>query len=116
MSQETVEVKAVDGTIKEANVSRFRGFPGKGGCGFRDEWQPGILHVVKIHDMIPHHHENFEEIFLVIEGSGTIYLGDTPIHVEKWDTVKVPINVTHRAVPDEGKELIVAIFFKKWLD
>lgn len=113
MSKETVEVNAVDGTVKQAEVSRFRGFPLKGRCGFRDEWLPGTLHVVNIHEMIPHHHDDIEETFLVLEGSGMIHLGNTPIPVEKWDTVKVPVGVTHRAVPDKGKNLIVAVLLKK---
>lgn len=113
MSKETIKVNAVDGTTRNAEVSRFRGFPLRGRCGFRDEWLPGILHVVNIHDMIPHQHGDFEEIFLVLEGSGTIYLGGTPIKVGKWDTVRVPLGVTHQGVPDEGKNLVTAVFLKK---
>lgn len=113
MTHQTVKVKDADGRAREASVSRFGGFPEKGHCGFRDEWQPGILHAVDICDMEAHHHDDLEEIFLVLEGSGTMHLGETPIHMEKWDTVRVPKHTVHRAVPDEGKTLKVAIFFKR---
>lgn len=112
-SHEVFKVRDVDGNLREALASRFRGFPDKGGCGFRDEWQPKVLHAVKIHNMRAHCHDDFEEIFLVLEGSGTIYVGETPVYVEKWDTVRVPKRTMHRAVPDEDKDLKVAIFFKR---
>ena len=114
MSREVIEVKDIDGNPREAHVSRFIGFPERGHCGFRVEWQPGILHAVNIYQMEAHYHDDLEEIFLVLEGSGTIYVGEIPIKVGRWDTVKVPKHTMHRAVPDEGKELKVAIFFKRW--
>jgi len=114
MSHQTVKVKDIEGKEREAFVSRFEDFPEKGHCGFRVEWQPGILHAVKIYKMKAHHHDDLEEIFLVLEGSGTVYVGETPIRVGKWDTVRVPKHTMHKAVPDEGQELKVAIFFKRW--
>jgi mannose-6-phosphate isomerase-like protein (cupin superfamily) len=114
LSTTSIRVKDVDGKEREAFVSRFSGFPEKGHCGWRVEWQPGILHAVKISNMEAHYHDDLEELFLVIEGSGTIYVGGTPIHVGLWDTVRVPKHTLHVAEPDEGKDLIVAIFFKRW--
>jgi len=110
--REEVEVKDTEKDVKKAEVSRYVELSVPAGCGFVDEWQPGILHGVKIHNMHPHSHEDFEEIFLILEGSGTIYLGGTPIRVNKWDTVKVPKKVVHEAVPDKGSELIVAVYGK----
>jgi mannose-6-phosphate isomerase-like protein (cupin superfamily) len=108
---EQVEVKTVEGRKESATISRFQGFPDEGICGFRDEWQPGLLHAVSFHDSQPHHHEDMDEIFLVLQGSGKIVLGEVGIPVSRWDTVRVPPMVTHRGIPDEGQELIVAVFF-----
>ncbi len=108
---ESIEVKTVEGTESSAHVSRFGGFPDQGICGFRDEWQPGILHAVSFHDSEPHHHEDMEEIFLVLRGSGHIVLGDEEIRVGQWDTVRVPKNVEHMGIPDEEGELVVAVYF-----
>ena len=110
---ESLTVRNVDGKVSTAIVSRFRGFPDEGICGFRDEWQPGFLHAVSFHDSEPHSHEDMEEIFLVLEGSGKIVLGGKEVPVGKWDTVRVPKKVEHMGIPDPGKELVVAVFFVK---
>jgi mannose-6-phosphate isomerase-like protein (cupin superfamily) len=108
---EPIEVQDVNGGIATINVSNFCGFPDEGICGYRDEWQPGILHVVSFHDSEPHFHEDKEEIFLVLEGSGKIILGKIEVSVSKWDTVLVPRYVEHMGVPDPGENLVVAVFF-----
>ena len=106
-----IKVRNTDGGESTVQVSRFRGFPDEGICGFRDEWQPGILHAVSFHDSKPHYHDDKEEIFLVLDGSGRITVGDVEIEVSRWDTVMVPRYVEHMGVPDPGKELVVAVFF-----
>jgi len=106
-----IKVRSANGGESTVQVSRFRGFPDEGICGFRDEWQPGILHAVSFHDSEPHYHDDKEEIFLVLDGSGRIKVGDVEIEVSRWDTVMVPRYVEHMGVPDPGKELVVAVFF-----
>jgi mannose-6-phosphate isomerase-like protein (cupin superfamily) len=106
-----VGVQDVNGCSSTAFVSRFKGFPESGICGFRDEWQPGLLHAVSFHDSTPHSHDDMEEIFLVLEGSGRIVLGGTEVPVGRWDTVRVPVNVEHMGIPDGGEELVVAVYF-----
>ena len=108
---EPLVVPNVVGGSSTAQVSNFKGFPDEGICGYRDEWQPGILHVVSFHDSEPHHHDDMEEIFLVLEGSGRIILGDVEVKVSRWDTVMVPRKVQHMGVPDEDGVLVVAVFF-----
>ena len=108
---EPIEVRDVTGGKSTVHVSNFGGFPDEGICGYRDEWQPGILHAVSFHDSKPHYHDDKEEIFLVLEGSGKIIIGDREVAVSKWDTVLVPRNVEHMGVPDPGNELVVAVFF-----
>jgi mannose-6-phosphate isomerase-like protein (cupin superfamily) len=110
---EELEVTTIRGETAPARVSRFGGFPDEGICGFRDEWQPGVLHAVSFHDSKPHHHEEMEEIFLVLEGSGRIVLGDTEVPVGRWDSVRVPVGVSHMGMPDPGGDLVVAVFFVK---
>ncbi len=110
---EAIRVMDVNDRPATAQVSRFSGFPDTGICGFRDEWQPGVLHVVSFNDSRPHHHEDMEEVFLVLEGTGNIVLGGKWIAVRKWDTVRVPRGVEHFGVPDSGDKLVVAVFFLK---
>ena len=108
---EPIEVQDVKGGRSTVHFSNFGGFPDEGICGYRDEWQPGILHVVSFHDSQPHYHEDKEEIFLVLEGSGKIVLGEVEVPVSKWDTVLVPRYVEHMGIPDPGEDLVVAVFF-----
>jgi len=106
-----IEVKDVNGGKSTVRVSHFDGFPDEGICGYRDEWQPGILHVVSFHDSKSHYHDDKEEIFLVLEGSGRIILGDIEVAVSRWDTVLVPRYVEHMGIPDPDRDLVVAVFF-----
>jgi mannose-6-phosphate isomerase-like protein (cupin superfamily) len=108
---EPIEVQDVKGGKSTVRVSNFGGFPDEGICGYRDEWQPGILHVVSFHDSKPHYHDDKEEIFLVLEGSGKIILGGVEVNVSKWDTVMVPRFVEHMGIPDPRHDLVVAVFF-----
>jgi mannose-6-phosphate isomerase-like protein (cupin superfamily) len=108
---ESIEVLDVNGGRSTVQVSNFGGFPDEGICGYRDEWQPGILHVVSFHNSKPHYHDDKEEIFLILEGSGKIILGGVEVAVSKWDTVLVPRYVEHMGVPNPGDELVVAVFF-----
>ena len=55
-----------------------------------------------------HHHEQEDELFLVIKGSLTIKLRDRDVHLEKGECVVVPRGVEHK--PVAGEEAHVLLF------
>lgn len=110
---EPISVKDVRGRKASAYVSRFGGFPDRSICGLRDEWQPGILHVVSFQDSEPHHHDDMEEIFLILDGAGKVTIGGSEVEVGRWDTVRIPRFVEHSAEPNPGERLVIAVYFDR---
>jgi mannose-6-phosphate isomerase-like protein (cupin superfamily) len=49
-----------------------------------------------------HHHRAQEELYVVVEGSGRVALGDEIVPVRRWDAVRVPPETTRsfEAGPD----------------
>jgi mannose-6-phosphate isomerase-like protein (cupin superfamily) len=83
---------------------------------FHDHWNPRIVgdlngqHVklVKFQgEFIWHHHENEDELFLVIKGRFRMDFRDHPLWLEEGEFLIVPRGVEHRPVaPDEVHVLL----------
>lgn len=77
---------------------------------YDDHWVPRIVgelneqyvKVVKFKGAYDwHHHENEDELFLVIKGRFTLELRDGSVEVEEGEFVIVPRGIDHRPVADE---------------
>lgn len=62
--------------------------------------------------LYPHSHPNSEEIYFVLKGRGTVFLGKDrkPVELEPEMTLHVPANTIH-AVTNTGKDLLEIAFF-----
>lgn len=84
---------------------------------FDDQWAPRLAgelngQAVKLSkvegEFVWHHHEDADELFLVVSGSLTIELRDEPdIVLEEGEFVIVPRGVDHRPVADTETELLL---------
>jgi mannose-6-phosphate isomerase-like protein (cupin superfamily) len=54
------------------------------------------LHVTTIHDAQRHYHERCTEYYYVLEGSGTLEVGEETIPVKPGTAVLIPPGVPHR--------------------
>jgi len=77
---------------------------------YDDHWVPRIVgelngqyvKVVKFKGAYDwHHHENEDELFLVIKGRFTLELRDGSVEIEEGEFVIVPRGIDHRPVADE---------------
>src|SRR4028118_968284 len=59
-------------------------------------------------DFVWHHHEEEDEMFLVIDGAFTMQLRDKDVLMEKGDFIIIPKGTEHRPVADE--EVHVMLF------
>ena len=59
-------------------------------------------------EFVWHHHDNEDEMFLVINGAFTMELRDGDIHLEKGDFIIIPKGTEHRPVAAE--EVHVMLF------
>jgi len=84
---------------------------------FTEQWSPKI--VGQVNDMhvklarlqgefVWHHHENEDEMFLVVEGRLTIRLRERDISLEKGEFLIIPRGVEHLPVAEE--EALVMLF------
>ena len=85
-------------------------------ASFSEHWQPRIVgelngqHVklAKLQgEFIWHHHENEDELFLVVHGAITIELRDRNVRLEEGEFFIVPRGVEHRPVADEEAEVLL---------
>ena len=85
-------------------------------ASFDEHWQPRIVgelngqHVklVKLQgEFVWHHHENEDEMFLVIKGAITIELRDRHIHLGEGEFFVVPRGVEHRPVAAEEAHVLL---------
>lgn len=53
-----------------------------------------------------HHHDHFD-VFTVLAGEATVYLGDETTTIVEGDSVVVPSNVVHRLVAGDGGASVV---------
>ena len=83
---------------------------------FSDRWSPKIVgelngqHVklVKLQgEFVWHHHENEDELFLVIEGRFRMDFRDRAVWVEAGEFLIVPRGVEHRPVADEEAHVLL---------
>jgi mannose-6-phosphate isomerase-like protein (cupin superfamily) len=86
-------------------------------AGFSDHWNPRIVaelngqHVKLVKFVGPfvwHHHENEDELFLVVKGRFRMELRDRDVWLEEGDFLVVPRGVEHRPVAE--KEVHVLLF------
>ena len=85
-------------------------------ASFDEHWQPRIVgelngqHVklVKLQgEFVWHHHENEDEMFLVIKGALTIELRDRNVHLAEGEFFVVPRGVEHRPVAVEEAHVLL---------
>lgn len=62
-------------------------------------------------DTVPHRHPRQDEIFYVVEGSGTIVVGDEEIAARTGTSVFTPANVEHSIRADRDSRFVI-LFFK----
>ena len=83
---------------------------------FSDHWNPRIIgelngqHVkaVKLKgEFVWHHHDNEDELFLVIRGSLKMELRDKTIVLNEGEMLVVPRMVEHKPVADEEVEILL---------
>jgi mannose-6-phosphate isomerase-like protein (cupin superfamily) len=77
---------------------------------FQDLWNPRIAAEVNDHaiklvklrgEFVWHHHENEDELFLVVKGRLTIRFRDKDVALEEDELLVVPKGVEHMPVADE---------------
>lgn len=85
-------------------------------AGFSDHWNPRIVaelngqHVKLVKFVGPfvwHHHENEDELFLVVKGRFRMELRDKDIWLEEGDFLVVPRGVEHRPVAEEEVHVLL---------
>lgn len=83
---------------------------------FQDHWNPRIVgevndcHVKLVRfkgEFVWHHHDNEDELFLVIKGRFRMRLEDRDIQVEEGEFVIIPRGVEHMPVADEEVEVLL---------
>jgi mannose-6-phosphate isomerase-like protein (cupin superfamily) len=83
---------------------------------FLDHWNPRIIgelngqHVkaVKLKgEFVWHHHDNEDELFLVISGRLRMEFRDKTVEVNEGEFIIVPRKVEHRPVADEEAEILL---------
>jgi mannose-6-phosphate isomerase-like protein (cupin superfamily) len=85
-------------------------------AGFTEQWQPRIVgelngqhvKVVKLQgEFVWHHHEQEDELFLVVKGTMTIQLRDRDIHLGEGEFFIVPRGVEHRPVASDEAHVML---------
>lgn len=83
---------------------------------FQDHWSPKIagelndchVKLVKLQgEFVWHHHENEDELFLVVKGKMTIRLRDGEVHLEPGEFVIIPKGVEHMPVATEEAHVLL---------
>ena len=83
---------------------------------FQDHWNPRIVgevndcHVKLVKfkgEFVWHHHDDEDEMFLVIKGRFLMRLEDRDIQVEEGEFVIIPRGVEHMPVADEEVEVLL---------
>ena len=83
---------------------------------FREQWKPKIVgelngHQVKLvkfsGPFVWHHHENEDELFLVVKGRFRMEFRDRNLWVEEGEFLIVPRGVEHRPVADEEAHVLL---------
>jgi len=83
---------------------------------FSDHWSPKILgevndcyvKAVKFKgEFLWHHHENEDELFLVVQGKLTMRLRDRAVEVNQGEFIIIPRGVEHLPVADEETHVVL---------
>ena len=83
---------------------------------FSDHWSPKILgevndcyvKAVKLKgEFLWHHHENEDELFLVVQGKLTMRLRDRAVEVNQGEFIIIPRGVEHLPVAEEETHVIL---------
>ena len=83
---------------------------------FHDQWSPKIagelndsyVKLVKLQgEFVWHHHENEDELFLVVKGKLTIKLRDGQVELEPGEFVVIPKGVEHLPVAEEEVHVLL---------
>ena len=83
---------------------------------FEDRWSPKVIgevndayvKAVKLKgEFVWHHHDEEDELFLVVKGSLVIKLRDRDIHLEEGEFVVIPRGVEHLPVAEEEAHVLL---------
>src|SRR5262245_8789100 len=83
---------------------------------FRDHWSPKIVgelndsfvKLVKLQgEFVWHHHENEDELFLVLKGNLLIKLRDRDVNLKEGEFVIIPRGVEHLPIADEEVHVLL---------
>ncbi|HZD36877.1 MAG TPA: dimethylsulfonioproprionate lyase family protein [Nitrososphaeraceae archaeon] len=58
----------------------------------------------------PHQHEDHEEIYYIISGTGRIKIGNEEAHFRDGDIVYIPVNTVH-SITNDGKDMVNFLAF-----
>ena len=82
---------------------------------FSDHWSPKIVDelngqhvklITLLGEFVWHHHDEEEELFLVVDGRLKMELRDREVWIEEGEFVVVPRGVEHRPVAEEGGQRV----------
>jgi len=85
-------------------------------ASFRDHWKPRIVgelngqqvKLVKfIGEFVWHHHDDEDELFLVVKGRFRMEFRDRDVWLEEGELIVVPRGVEHRPVADEEAHVLL---------
>jgi mannose-6-phosphate isomerase-like protein (cupin superfamily) len=83
---------------------------------FHEPWQPKIVgelndsyvKLARLHgEFVWHHHEEEDELFLVVQGRLTIHLRDGDIILDPGEMVIIPAGVEHLPVAEEEVQVLL---------
>jgi mannose-6-phosphate isomerase-like protein (cupin superfamily) len=83
---------------------------------FSDHWSPKIIAELNgqevrlakfVGEFVWHHHENEDELFMVLKGRFRMELRDRHIWLEEGDVLVVPRGVEHRPVAEEEVQVLL---------
>jgi mannose-6-phosphate isomerase-like protein (cupin superfamily) len=83
---------------------------------FSDHWSPKIVAELNgqevrlakfVGEFVWHHHENEDELFMVLKGRFRMELRDRHIWLEEGDVLVVPRGVEHRPVAEEEVQVLL---------
>lgn len=57
----------------------------------------------------PHMHKKMEEIYYILRGEGTIYIGDDSSPIKEGDLIPIPKNIFHHVLTKEGESIEVVV-------
>jgi mannose-6-phosphate isomerase-like protein (cupin superfamily) len=82
---------------------------------FQDYWSPKIVgelndHTIKLvkvkGEFVMHHHENEDELFLVLKGALRLHLRDQELLLRTGEMIVVPRGVEHKTAADEETHVL----------